>query len=195
MSDHEIDGDSISLNTRLCQECGTPNDIGRSVCINCGRPLTAYGSQLGQPENYQGKLNAQVAALETRPLAVTALTGFYGLMVLIGPLWAIVSAFSARPHLNVEGTNATAAAVGTIGPILSVLTMLPLAVGLGIMAWATWTQRTWAWTGGLIVLGLFGVVTILHNGLLTVPTVFWLVVAGVLTALWIQKPVKAWYGL
>jgi hypothetical protein len=180
--------------TIQCKHCGVVNDVGNAICANCKRPLTAYGGQVGQEENFERRLSAQVEALEERPPVVTAITVFHLLFALAVPLWTVIAAWSAQPHVNAEGTNTVQSAAGTFVSILQTITLLPVAIAFCLLAYFTWTQRTWAWTANAIMLGLLVLLAlILHGFALT--TFIWAGLAGGFAYFWFQKPIKAWFGL
>jgi hypothetical protein len=164
------------------------------MCENCNTPLTAYGGQVGQEENFKRRLATQVSALDVRPPAVIAMVVFYLLFTLFWPLRGVVSAFAARPHLNSEGTNYIGAAFGTLGPIFACVTLLPIAVLLCGLAYFTWAQRPWTWMAGLVGLGVAVVVTALQNGLGAL-TILIGIVAVTIAVFWTQARTRAWFGL
>lgn len=182
------------IDTKTCPHCGEANDPGRATCVNCGTPLTAYGGQVGQNDNFERKLAAQVKALDTRPLVVSAMAIFQLLFALFWPVAVVMASFAAQPHTNAEGTNYLAAAFGAIGPFFVSITMLPVAVLLCFLAYASWTQRPWAWSVALGVPALAVMVAYVRYGF-----GLWLFVWGgaavVLTYLWLQSRTKNWYGL
>lgn len=183
-----------SNNTIQCKHCGDSNDIGNAICANCLTPLTAFGGQVGQANNFDGKLAAQVAALDERPPIVTVMTIFSVLFALTVPVWSVIKAWTARPHVNEEGTNVIQAATGTLVPLFQTVILLPVAIALCIIAYFTWTQRPWAWTANVVILGLIVLIAVVLYGL-SLPTFFWLIVAGVVAFLWYRQPVKAWFAL
>src|SRR5258707_484636 len=105
------------MDTIQCPHCGTSNDTGRALCVNCQSPLTAYSGQL-RGEAYQGKLATQVDRLRVRPLSVNLMALFLAIVSIGWPLRAIVMAFGSRARLNAESTNYLASAFGTLAPIL-----------------------------------------------------------------------------
>ena len=180
--------------TIQCKECGVVNGVGNAVCVNCHRPLTAYGAQIGQEENYAPRLSTQVEALEERPPVVAAIAVFHVLFALAVPLWTVIATWTARPRVNDEGTNAIQSAAGTFVSILQTITLLPVAIALCLLAYFTWTQRTWAWMANAIVLGLLVLLTFILHRFAPV-TFIWAGLAGGFAYFWFQKPIKAWFGL
>ncbi len=179
----------IMPETIQCPNCGTPNDVNQSLCKNCMTPLTAYSGQL-IGEAHQGKLAAQVADLQTRPVAVIAMTVTIVIFALFWPLRTVLANFAAKPVTNAEGTNYIASAFGSIGPILSAALLIPAAVLLGIIAWATWTQRTWAWMASLAVLIVFVLINLRPSAMAL------FAIGGIaLGVLWVLPRTKSWYGL
>lgn len=181
--------------TRQCPNCGAVNDIGFSMCQQCLTPLTAYAGQLAG-ETYQGKLAAQVDALNHRPLVVAALAVFNILLALSAVGYAIGRILST--HHQGEGAY-LANAFSSIGAFLVALVMVPIAIALVIHAVATWTQRTWTWNTNLALLAVFGLfqLTQFHTpGFgMHLLTVLLLALAGVLVFLWYRPQTRAWFGL
>ncbi len=175
--------------TIQCPNCGTPNDTSAALCKACMNPLTAYSGEL-KGETYQGNLVKQVAYLDTRPPAVIAMTVLDIVFALFWPLRRVFANFANRPTTNVEGTNYVASAFGTIGPILSAILLIPAAIALGVVAWAAWTQRPWAWMVNLGVLVLFALLNLRPN-----PTALFAVAAIVIGVFWMLPRTKGWYGL
>jgi hypothetical protein len=175
--------------TIQCPNCGTPNDTSAALCKACMNPLTAYSGEL-KGESYQGKLVKQVADLETRPVSVIAMTVLDVVFALFWPLRMVITNFANRPTTNAEGTNYVASAFGTIGPILSAILLIPAAILLGIVAWAGWTQRPWAWAANFAVLIVFALLN-LHKS----PAALFAVAAIVIGVFWMMPRTKGWYGL
>lgn len=180
--------------TLQCKHCGEMNDSTTATCLNCHTPLTAYGGQVGQEENYVTRSDKQIEALAQRPPLVAAMTVFNVLFALVVPLWSTIAAWTTRPKVNEEGTNAIQSAAGTLVPIVYTLTLLPVAVILCIVAYFTWTQRLWAWTANAVVLGGMALLAALLRGF-SFSTLIWMGISGVFAYLWFQKPVKAWFAL
>jgi len=180
--------------TRQCPNCGTANPVGNALCSNCHTPFTAYAGQI-TGERYQGKLAGQVSDLETRPPGVIGMAVFNVLLALFWPLWRVIAAFAAKQTTNAEGTNYLQSAFGTIGPMLLAAFLIPVAIALGILAWATWTQRTWTWNVNAVVLGIFGVVALFQFPAAHAVACLKLAVVVVLGFLWFQAKTKAWFGL
>lgn len=177
--------------TVTCSICGAVNDAGRALCIDCNRPLTAYAEQLDSQQHInREEIQRKIASLDTRPPAVLAMTLFYVVFAVFWPLAYVVGAFMSREKVNAEGTNYLSAAFDAIGPFLSAGLLVPFALLLVFLAWATWTQRSWAWTAGLVTLGLFALKA-LQKG---VGGAVWLVVAAVLAFFWFREETKVWYG-
>lgn len=179
--------------TRQCPQCGTPNDVGLSLCTNCKFPLTKYAADL-QGEAYQGKLAAQAAAASQRPPVVTVITV---LLVLIG-LWVLrydFSLFANRPKAGEDDTGYAFAALGVIGPIFMSFLLVPLAVSLMVLSGFTYLQNGWTWNvnvGVWIALGIFALANLHRHPFVTILAVLAIVV---LMLFWCQPRTKAWYAL
>lgn len=175
--------------TIQCPNCGTPNDTSAALCKACMTPLTAYSGEL-KGESYQGKLVKQVAYLEVRPPAVIAVVVLDAVFALFWPLRMVFANFAARPTTNAEGTNYVASAFGTIGPLLSAALLLPAAIALGIVAWAAWNQRPWAWRVNCGVLIVFALLNLRPSA-----AALFAVVAIIIGVYWMMPRTKGWYGL
>ena len=183
-----------SPETRQCPHCGTVNDIANALCERCKTPLTAYAGQL-TGEAYQGRLAGQVALLERQPPVVIAMAIFNVLFAVFWPLATVMRSFQATPHVNEEGTNYAAAAFTTIGPILSAILLVPIALAILVLAWATWAQRTWAWTVNAFFLGGIALLAILKFSTSHTLAFIYAGLACGLAYFWFQQKTKAWYGL
>lgn len=182
-------------NARRCPHCGELNSADRAVCTNCQSPMTAYAGDItGEPGEHSQKHAEEIAFLTTRPPASVVMAAFDVFFAVFWPLAYVIGSFLTRPQMNSEGTNYINAAVGTVQPILAAIFLLPMAGALCAVAWATWNQRTWAWMGNAVALGLFAVMAVPNFRSAPLSAVFWLAVAGGLAYLWFQKRTKDWYG-
>lgn len=185
----------MEANTQQCPYCGTVNEISLARCSNCQSPLTAYAGQItGLEESGKGRLAEQVKAVEIRPPAIGAATGFNIFVALFWPLAAIIGAFASRTRVNADGTNYISAVVGSIGPIFTALVMLPLTLALVVVAWGTWTQQTWAWKANAVTIVGFALLMLTRIGSAPI-SLIWLIGSGALAYLWFQPRTRAWYGL
>lgn len=175
--------------TIQCPNCGTPNDTGAALCKACMHPLTAYAGQL-KGEEYQGKLAKQVEDLETRPPAVIAMTVLDIVFALGWPLGKVLGSFLHRPTTNAEGTNYAASTFGAIGSIFTAVGLIPVAVALIVVAWGTWTQRSWAWMVNFGVLIVFVALNLRPS-----PLALFAVAAIAIGVFWAMPRTKSWYGL
>ncbi len=178
----------------ICPNCRTENPHGNARCSVCAMPFTTYAGQLTD-ERYQGNLAAQVSKLDKRPLMVGVMAGFHIFFALFWPLASIIGAFATRVKVNEEGTNYVAASFGSIGPIVITMICLPFFVAFLIVAYGAWTQRDWGYWGSAGGLGLFILLELSKFGAAPGLAMFWIVLAIVGLALWLQRTVKAWYAL
>ena len=176
-----------------CPECGTDNPEGVAICENCVAPLTAYaGHVTGEASEVT---LAKLARASYRPPVIPLMAAFDVLVALVGPVWAVIGRFMARPEVNSEGTNYAGAAFNAVGTAFLAVVMIPLALALWAAAFGTIAQRSWGWWASLGVLAavLLGVLTrFLSVGVLKYPV---LVVDLALIVLWLQHSVREWYGL
>ena len=179
--------------TKKCPNCGLDNQADRSICENCTVALTEYGKQVGMADDFERRLAKQVEALDERPATVTVMAVFMGLLAL-APLAKVIGQFQHHVKVDPENVNATASAFAAIGPIFYAVTLIPIAVALGALAFLTWTQRPWTWMVNLIVLGITVIVMFVNNGF-HLPTLLWLALTGVLAYFWTRARTKAWFAL
>ena len=112
---------------------------------------------------------------------------------LAGPLWRLLSTFSARPALNEEGTNYLGAAFGAVGVTLSAFVLIPLAIAMLVVAWGILSHRTWAWWAALVLAA--ACVFAAFTGMLFAGLKFLVIAVGVAVAIgWVQHSVREWYG-
>ena len=182
------------MGTRQCPHCGTENDVGQSLCSNCKTPLTAYAGELNG-EAYKGRLAEQVEAQKTRPLAVGAMSVYLCVIALGWPLRAIIQTFMHRTRTNAEGTNYLASALGVIAPIFMTVLLLPLAILLFWLAWAVWTQRTWAWKYSFAAILIFAGYILIRFSEYHSWVVLWAGLSIALAIFWFQPKIKGWFGL
>ena len=178
--------------TQQCRYCGTDNKVGDALCKSCKSPLTAYAGQItGEASGNQEQRQREVALLSSHPLSVKLMVGFQVLYALMGPLAKVIRGFASQPKVNEEGTNYVSASFGSVGPILTALFLVPIALALFVLAWGTWTQRSWAWIPSLVVVILVGVGAALSFSFLSV---FWIGMAGVLLFFWFKPEIRKWFG-
>jgi hypothetical protein len=156
-------------------------------------PLTAYaGHVTGEASNIT---LAKLARVSYRPPVIPVMAAFDVLVALVGPIWAVIGRFMARPQVNAEGTNYAGAAFNAVGIAFMAIFMIPLALALWAAAFGTIAQRTWGWYAslGVIVAVFLGIFTgFLSVGLLRYPI---LIANIILAILWLQHSVREWYGL
>jgi hypothetical protein len=161
--------------------------------------MTAYSGQL-TGEKYQGKLAAQVALLNTRPIPVTAMTIFQ-LVFALFPL--TIFAHFLPGHVSSNPDDAYQASMSSafhvISAVVAGFVMIPLSVSMIWLAWATWAQRTWAYNA--VFAPLIGFVILMLTKFQQ-PSTPLHVLAGislagiaVLVFFWYRPTTRAWYGL
>ena len=182
------------MDTIQCPHCGTANDTGRALCLNCQSPLTAYSGQL-MGETYEGKLAGQVDRLWVRPLSVNLMTVFLLIIAAGWPVRAIFTAFIKRAHLNADSTNYLASAFGAIGPILTTIICLPLAAILVWLAWAAFTRQVRSWHLSLVAVSAFAVFILFRLSEYRGWAALWLGLASALIIAWIVPATRSWFGL
>ena len=182
------------MDTILCSQCGTHNDVGLALCSNCQSPLTAYGGQL-RGEAYQGKLAAQTAQLQDRPFAVVLMSATLGVIVFGWPLRMIVSAIIKYLRAGSGESGYVSSAFGILGPILTTAVCLPIAAALCWVAYEVWFQQPRAWRyafGVLVAFSGYSVVRASEYGYWTIPV---LVYSCSLIYLWLRPRARSWFGM
>jgi hypothetical protein len=179
--------------TKKCPNCGLDNQADRSICANCTVPLTAYGKEVGMADAFDRRLAKQVEALDARPPIITVVTIFMGLLALV-PLARVIGQFRHHAPADPENVNAISTAFAAIGPIFYAVTLIPITIALGALAYFTWTQRPWTWMVNLVVLGISAVVMFI-NYHFHLPTFLWLVLVGVFAFFWTRPRTRSWFAL
>lgn len=170
------------------------------MCQQCLTPLTAYAGQLSG-ENYQGRLAAQVASLNSRPKVVVVMTVFNVLLALFVPLLIFIGSLPGHASGNPDDAyqSGMSTAFHSIGAVVVGLVMIPMAGVLIWLATATYTQRTWTWNANFASLAVFVIVQLtkfrLHS---TLPHVFAaasLIAVAVVVYFWSRSETRSWFGL
>ena len=180
-----------STPTRKCPHCGVVNDIDNAYCVNCNTPFTAYSGQL-DGEAYNGKLAQQAALLNTRPVAVTGMTLFILLFAIFWPIFGLIHAYASHQAVNSGLTNYIGSAVSMVLPVLLTFVLIPCALALFYVAWATWSQASWAWLVDALILSVCAICCLLT--LSSFKAIIFLILAAVLAGLWFRRETKAWFG-
>jgi hypothetical protein len=176
-----------------CESCGAMNPDGRAICSECGAPLTRYADDV--TGRVRAETRARVRQARMRPPAVPIAAALAGVWAVLGPAAYAVGAFRARPVTNAEGTNYIWSALGAVPVFFGIVTALPFAVGLAIIAWGVWTQRAWAWHAvcGAILVDIALAMHMYPES--PVVAVFRGLVGLALAAAWYQPSVRQWYGV
>ena len=175
-----------------CPHCGEPNPEGVALCLNCASPLTPYAGHITGAVSEATR--AKAARLRIPSGIVPVMAAFDVLLAVAGPFRIGLAGFFARPEVNPEGMDYMARAFGAVGAFVTAGIMIPVGIVLLIVAWATWTQRTWAWGANLGVLALVGIMAI--SGFIS-PALVRVIVLGfviVLTMFWSGRTAREWYG-
>jgi uncharacterized membrane protein len=169
------------------------------MCQQCLTPMTAYSGQL-TGETYQGKLAGQVALLNTRPAAVTAMVIF---QVLFAVFPLVVFAHYLPGPANTNPDEAYQASMSSafhvISAVVAGFVMIPLSVVMLWVAWSTWAQRTWAYNAVFAPLSVFVIIMLTKFGqpstTLHVVAGFSIAAIAVLVFFWYRPTTRAWFGL
>ncbi len=185
--------------TRQCPNCGAVNDVSFSMCQQCLTPMTAYSGQI-TGESYQGKLASQVAALNTRPMAVMAMVLFQ-LVFAIFPLVVFAHYLPGPASANPDDAyqSSMSSAFHVVSAVVAGFIMIPLAVLMVWVAWATWAQRTWTYNAVFAPLCVFVFIMITKFRLPSAPLHVFagvsIAAVAVLVFFWFRPSTRAWYGL
>jgi hypothetical protein len=161
--------------------------------------MTAYSGQI-TGETYQGKLAAQVAALNTRPLAVTAMVIFQ-LVFAIFPLIIFAHYLPGPASANPDDAyqSSMSSAFHVVSAVVAGFVMIPLSVAMVWVAWATWAQRTWTYNAVFAPLAVFVFIMCTKFQLPSTPlhiiAGFSIAAAVVLVFFWFRPGTRAWFGL
>lgn len=170
-----------------CPNCETPNPDTDAYCISCGQPMNAYASA-GEVGELGGKALARLAAVSVRPGIVRIAAVFDLVLVLLYPVWSIISRVSSRTQLNSETTNYVGAAFGAVNVAVTAMGMLPLAGALLWVGWASLNQRSWAWWANL---GVFVWVAFAPSA---APAPLRFIAMGAMVWFWVQPRTREWFG-
>jgi hypothetical protein len=176
-----------------CPNCNTLNDEGAALCENCAEPLTAYGGQITGMVSEETR--EKIERLSVRPPVVPVMAALDALAAFVWPFAAAWAAFAHRTVANAAGTNYIGAAFGSLGAVFTAAVMIPLGVALLVIAWATWTQRPWAWIANAVVLVLAALLAFFAFPSAPVSALLRIGLAGALAYFWFQPDTKDWYGM
>jgi hypothetical protein len=177
-----------------CPHCQAEIEEGQALCPSCDRPLTKYAGNITR--EVSDLTQARLARLSAKPPVIPVMAGVNVFLALFGPLWTVFKSLGARPTINAEGTNYLGTAFGGVGVFMTAIVLIPLAIAFCVVAWGILTQRTWAWTANLLVLGVFLLLggalgSFLGLGSLVAARV---VIVAVLAFLWFRPDVREWFG-
>lgn len=176
-----------------CSDCKTLNDVDAAFCAQCAAPLSAYTREQTGAVDVVAKY--KIARLDVRPRAVTLAVALDILLAIFGPLAYLMSKFMTRTTVNSDATNYLGAALGGVGLFITVIVVLPVALGMLYIAWNVWTQRPWGWLAQQVVSGLVVLAALTGKWPgVTGWRLFWLAATGILAAYWYRSETKAWYG-
>jgi uncharacterized Tic20 family protein len=133
--------------------------------------------------------------LRIRPVISPWMAAYIVAAAVFGPFGTLLAKFTSRPTINAEGTNYMNPAFSAVGITLAALVMIPLGFALLTAVWGVLTQRTWAWTAGVVVLlavaaaGLTAAVA----GPIFKTVLF--IVTALITWFWFREETREWYGV
>lgn len=171
-----------------------------ALCQQCLTPLTAYSGEL-TGENYQGALAGQVRDLNTRPRIVAIMAIFNVLIAIFVPLSIFIGSLPHAAEPSADGTYQAglSTAFHAVGAGLTGLVMIPIAILLMWLAWATFSQRTWTWNANFVTVAVFGILMLtkfkIHSTGLHVVAVLSLIGAACLVYFWSRPTTRSWYGI
>jgi hypothetical protein len=170
------------------------------MCQQCLTPLTAYSGQL-TGETYQGKLAAKVAALNTRPIPVIVMATFHMLFAIFVPIAIFISSLPGRASTNEDDLYQAhmSTAFHSIGAVVVGLVMIPLALALFWLAWATFTQQTWTYNASFAPLIVFVIMMCTKFGkpsqTLHIYAALGVLGTAVLIFFWYRPATRDWFAL
>jgi hypothetical protein len=176
-----------------CKVCDTPNEEGRARCRNCDAPLTAYAGQVTGDHNPETA--AKALRLSLRPPVVSVMAILDALAAIFGPFWLVAAKFLARPGAGEEGLNYIGAAIGAVGVTILALLMIPLGLFLLYLAWATWTQRPWAWGVNAVLLLVSALLALLAFASSPIAALIRIGLSAAVAFFWFKPETKDWYAI
>ncbi len=175
-----------------CSHCDADNDDASAFCHQCSNKLTAY-AEVVIDQDKAAKL-AKLNKVNIRPAGVMAMAGATVALAVFGPFGKFASMFFARPAVREDGMNYAASAFSAVNVTLAGIFFIPVGIFLLILAFSTWTQRSWAYHANTVLLGLVGLSCI---------TGFWpggiwrwilLVATAAFAFLWFRTENREWFG-
>lgn len=176
-----------------CKVCDTPNEEGRARCQNCDAPLTAYAGQV--TGDYNPATAEKALQLSLRPPIVVVMAVLDGLTAIFGPFWLVAVKFLARPTAGEEGLNYIGAALSAVGVTLLAIFLIPLGLFLLYLAWATWTQRPWAWSANAVLLLVSALLAVLAFASSPIAALTRIGLSASVAFFWFKPETKDWYAI
>ncbi len=175
-----------------CPACDTTNDDGAAICVACGAPLTPYAATV-VTDSDPARTAAKLAELEERP-PLTSVVAVADLAAAVVAIITVIRAFAATPELSADATNYMGRTFGGLRAALTAGVMLPMGLGLVMMAWGAATQKAWAWSIHLAAFGLIALVAVVTLRANPILSVVELGIVGAAAWQWLQPRVRRWYG-
>jgi lysylphosphatidylglycerol synthetase-like protein (DUF2156 family) len=92
-----------------------------------------------------------------RPTGVTLSAAFYGILGVFGVIFGLLAMAGGAALGGLSGSGILAGVAGAFGFLLLLFGVLCLVV-----AWGLWVLRSWAWTAGLVLSAVLGVLSLLQ---------------------------------
>jgi hypothetical protein len=176
-----------------CPNCHAEVEEGLAVCSQCGAPLTAYGGQI--TGEVRPETRAKAAKLAVRPPIVVVMAILDALVALLGPLGLAWVRITGRTQVSEDATNYIAAALGAVGAFAVAIVLIPLGLFLLVLAWATWTQKPWAWMANVVLLILMVLLAVRVFAAEPGQALLRIGLCGAIAYFWFHPRTKEWFGL
>lgn len=176
-----------------CPNCNSEVEEGLAACSQCGTPLTAYGGQV--TGEVRPETRAKAAKFAARPSIVIVMTILDVLVALFGPLGMALARITGRTQVSEDATNYIVAALGAVGAFAVVIVLIPIGLLLLLLAWATWTQKSWAWTANVVLLVLGVVLAARVFSAEPGQALVRIALCGAVAYFWFKPSTKEWFGM
>ena len=125
-----------------------------------------------------------------RPTGVTLATAFFGIVGVLGVIFGLLAIAGGAALGGITGSGILAGVAGAFGFLLLLFGVLFLFV-----AWGLWGLKSWAWTTGLVLSVVLGVLSLLQlvSGFSIGTLVFLIIYAAIAWYLW-QPQARAAFG-
>lgn len=177
-----------------CPKCKKDVEEGRAFCPFCGEPLTAY-ADASDYKGHNAEKKEKVSRLEIKPPAIYEMMALLISWTLFRPLGSLLSIFTHRTVTNSSGTNYLNASFGALQVFFYAAFLIPVSLAILFLAFSIWTQKRWAWNGGLVFLAVPLLSSVLGywpaSGFWRIVWIIFILHAGYT---WLLERTREWYA-